>query len=373
MRRARARRLGVQLAIAVAVFGSAAYRLLAPQPQIATRESTRAEPASTPAPAPAAPAAASTRACEQRDAPEAQWSFAAGRTRVELGQVGAIAVDDGAQMWIDASERCRVRLRLLAGRVRVHAADLGGGELRVVTPSGDVVVHGTTFGVAHDAAGLTVDVDEGRVSVHPRSAAARHMVEAGQRLHAGISLEPRIEPLPDGERAAIRSALAEADGDTAPALRDGASMPQASAARLVRATHDDGSARTPPRVPSPPSAAELVSEADALWLRGERDAARDRYRQAGSLDGPTAEAAWLTLARRELSAKAPAAARAALGQYRARFEHGKLTAEADGIAFRAALEQGDVGEARRVAERLVASAPHTPQAEAAQRWLKSQR
>jgi hypothetical protein len=351
MRRARIQRVSLQLAAAAAAVAAVIKLAPSPQPQVAHEEPRVAPPSVLQTPAPAAVAA---RPCEQREFAEPKWRFAAGRAQVDLGATGTLAVDDGAQLWIDASDPCRLRVRLLAGRVRAHAAHLGGGALRVVTPSGDVVVHGTTFGVAHDASGLTVEVDEGRVGVRARGAANAQMVGAGQRLRTTAAApEPTIEPLPPSDRAALRAALSE----------DAPAQPTARADRPAHAA---------PRVPAP-SAAELVSEADAMWLRGERDHARERYRQAGALSGPTAEAAWLALARRELSVNAPAAARDALQQYRAHFAHGKLAAEAEGIAFRTAVEMGDVAEARRVAQRLVATAPETAQAEAARRWLETHR
>jgi hypothetical protein len=165
----------------------------------------------------------------------------------------------------------------------------------------------------------------------------------------------QVEALPASDRAALRAALR----DDAP---------------LQAAVRNDHPARAPapaaPRVRAP-TAAEIVAEADAMWVRGERDHARERYRQAGALTGPTAEAAWLQLARRELEANAPGAAREALLQYQAHFAHGKLAAEADGIAFRTAVKMNDVAEARRVAQRLVATAPGTAQADAAKRWLET--
>jgi hypothetical protein len=349
MRRARIQRASMQIAGVCALIAALSYRLLTPSAAPMAHEEPRAQPPSS-VQAPA-PAAAVARACEQREASEPQWRFAGGRAHVDLGVTGTLAVDDGAQLWVDASERCSTRVRLLGGRVRVHAADLGGGELRVVTPSGDVVVHGTTFGVAQDASGLTVEVDEGRVGVRTRGSARAHMIGAGQRLRAATGGEALVEALPASDRDALRAAL-----------RDDAPTPTPA--------HADRPVRVAPRVPAP-TAVELVAEADAMWQRGERDHARERYRQAGALSGPTAEAAWLALARRELSVHAPAAANQALQQYSAHFAHGMLAAEADGIAFRTAVELNDLAEARRVAQRLVATAPGTAQADAAKRWLET--
>jgi hypothetical protein len=113
-----------------------------------------------------------------------------------------------------------------------------------------------------------------------------------------------------------------------------------------------------------------VARADALWSDGARDNARARYREAGAATGPTAEAAWLALARRELSIGRAAAARTALASYAARFPKGELAGEAAGIEFRAALLDKDDVLATRLARRLVERYPGIPQAEAAARWLQ---
>jgi ferric-dicitrate binding protein FerR (iron transport regulator) len=300
----------------------------------------------------AATTIAPRRGCEARGAIAPQWSADSGdAARIDLGAVGAIAVRAGATAWLDAADPCRIALRLEQGRVDVHAADLAGGELRVQTSGGDVLVHGTQFSVQHDADTLIVEVDEGRVAVQRRDGTPIAMVVSEQRLRfprGGTAIHEALDP---AARAAIRAALEQ----PAP--------PQETPAQ--------GHVRRPSAAgPAPSSAVRLVAEADALWRRGERDEARDRYRKAGALSGPTAEAAWLALARRELSAGAPAASIAAIDAYETRFPAGELASEAAGIAYRAALQQGDLRLARRRAEVLQKRHPHTPQAEAAGRWLR---
>jgi len=309
-------------------------------------------------------AVAAARACERRALPAPQLQPGAGEAQhVALGEVGALAVEAGSAMWLDAEDGCRLRVRLLDGRVSVHAADLGGGELRVLTPAGDVIVRGTVFAVAHAQGALIVEVDEGLVSVVHQGQTLAAALDGGQRLRVAPAQAPVTEPLDPAERAALRATLGLAPNAAAAGEHDSAEAVRA--ARTLR-PHAQSAA-------APSSADELVAEADALWRRGELERARERYRQAGALSGATAEAAWLALARRELAIDRPAAARAALQAYRARFARGQLASEAAGIAFRAAVQEGDLETARRSAALLQRRHPGTPQAEAAARWLQEQK
>jgi hypothetical protein len=272
---------------------------------------------------------------------------AAGTQRLSLGAAGLVVADARTAMWLDAEDACRLRVRLSAGRVSVHAKDLGGGELRVTTPGGDVLVHGTTFAVAHDASGLTVDVEEGRVSVARAGRELASALRGGQRLRLAVGGEPVIAALPASARDALLRALSDR------AMDEGEAAPG-------RAT----SAR------EPASAEQLVREATALWKRGEQEQARARFRQAGELRGATAEAAWLALARRELEVGRAAAAKAALAARAVRFGDGDLAGEAAGIAFRIALQSADAAQIRPLAERLQQRYADTPQGDAAARWLR---
>jgi Tfp pilus assembly protein PilF len=129
--------------------------------------------------------------------------------------------------------------------------------------------------------------------------------------------------------------------------------------------------RAPSAAPSSRQAESWVAQADELWARGERDAARESYRRAGAIASVTGESALLALARRELSVSQPAQARAALRMYASRFAHGKLAGEALGIEFRTALAEHDLSAATSSAQRLVREYPGTPQARAAEQWLKA--
>jgi len=365
VRRARRTRRALQLSAGLCALAMAwgASRWLAPVPSVARRVEPR--------PAPALQAAARTataRACELRAGTEP--APAAGvqgdAQRIELGAAGALLAEAGSALWIDAGDACRVRVRLQAGAVIVHAVDLGGGELRVATDRGDVVVQGTLFRVARTPAELIVEVAEGDVSVVQHGRALVPAIAAGQRARLVDGQAPVLEALSAPERAALIARLAPpsaAGEQPVPLAHDAASQELPAGAAAARASGGDA---------SPRSASRLVQEADVLWREGRLELARARYREAGSLQGPTAEAAWLALARRELSAGRAAAAQHALQAYAARFPRGALVAEATGIAFRAALERGDVASAREQAERLVRRYPKTAQAEAAARWLAGQ-
>ena len=307
------------------------------------------------------------RACEQREAPTADALVVEGARRYALGALGSVVAAQGSALVLDGSDPCRVIVRLDEGRVAVHAADLGGGELRVVTPGGEVIVHGTVFAVEHRASGLTVDVDEGRVAV---TRSDRHvMVDPGRRVRMTRAGEVVQEPLPAGDRARLRTAL---DLDSRAAAPSVPAAPAVAAAESGAQTREAAASAnaTPADRNAVLSADALVAEADALWRKGDIASAREHYRGAGALGGATAEAAWLALARRELSAGRASAARAALASYHARFPRGKLAAEALGIEFRAALQQDDVRAARRIAQQLQRRHPDTPQAQAAARWSR---
>lgn len=143
----------------------------------------------------------------------------------------------------------------------------------------------------------------------------------------------------------------------APALAPGPSPSASPAPALQR----------PGSVESPE---ELVERGDACRRAGDLDCARGAYKKAGGLAGPTAEAAWLALARMELSLGRGEAARSALEARRLRFGQGQLDVEAAWLMVRAHAEAGDDDRAQLEAKRLTERWPGTPQAAAAERWLK---
>ncbi|HMI92483.1 MAG TPA: FecR domain-containing protein [Polyangiales bacterium] len=362
VRRARQTRRALQLSAGLCALAMAwgASRLFAPAPTVAHRVDPRPAPAMQPA-----ASAMARRACELRAGtePAAAAGVQDDAQRIELGAMGVLLAEAGSALWVDADDPCRTRVRLQSGAVLVHAVDLGGGELRVATDRGDVVVHGTLFRVARPQGELTVEVAEGKVSVVQHGRVLVPAIAAGQRARLIDGQAPVLESLTAVDRAALIDRLAppSAAGELA-AQTAADAADQAPPASAAGAAHGEDAAQR---------SARLVQEADGLWRDGRLELARARYREAGSLSGPTAEAAWLALARRELSAGRDEGAQRALQAYAARFPRGALVAEAAGIAFRAALERGDVAAARQQAELLVRRHPQTAQAEAAARWLAS--
>jgi hypothetical protein len=150
-----------------------------------------------------------------------------------------------------------------------------------------------------------------------------------------------------------------------PSAAAGAAAPAPNAPASVRPAPDTTASS---RAETP---AELVARADRMWRSGSRDDARALYRRAGTLSGATAQAAWLALARRELSAGRSSAAREALESYKTRFPSGALGEEAAGIEFRIALLEHDDALAGRLAQQLRDRHPGSPAAQAATRWLRS--
>jgi ferric-dicitrate binding protein FerR (iron transport regulator) len=175
---------------------------------------------------------------------------------------------------------------------------------------------------------------------------------------------------PDAPRAPVQAPALPARAST-PVVAPVAAAPLG--ARSPKETSRESSPQpTAAAAPAPgPSAAALVARADAQWQAGELEQARASYHAAGVLRGPTAEAAWLALARNELAAGRVMAARSALASHARNFPDGALAGEAAGIALRVALQARDLGSAERIARQLLEDHPGTPQAAAAERWLRS--
>jgi hypothetical protein len=302
----------------------------------------------------AARSAPARPACAEHPQPlTAASALAAGRRSFELGERGRIVLEAGGEAELEAADPCKLELHLAKGRVSVHAADLFGGELKVSAGSADVVVHGTTFAVERTGEQVTVDVDEGAVAVESSRTRQAPLVVAGQSLRLTGTQAPVLLAFSSESRQQLRAALA------ATAV---VAEPEPAAARSGAANRSGAPSATGP--------GRLVARADKLWNDGDRKEARMRYREAGEANGPTAEAAWLALARRELSIGDADAARTALAGYAARFPAGELAAEAAGIEFRAALQKYDLVRADRIARKLVERYAGTPQAEAAARWRR---
>lgn len=121
-------------------------------------------------------------------------------------------------------------------------------------------------------------------------------------------------------------------------------------------------------VPVSASAENPLAEAERSRKAGQFARARDLYLGAAQGQGPSAEAAWVALARMELSLGHSSAALSATKERQARFGQGSLAPEALWIDVRAYRQIGDVARARALAVELGQRWPSSPQALAAQRW-----
>jgi hypothetical protein len=341
-------------------------------------------------------------ACASRTVPDsAKAGFVTGNAgaRLDLGAVALAAALPGAVVHLEEASPCSTIIALDSGTVAVHAKDLGGGELRVRTTRGDVVVHGTIFAVTRDETSLAVEVVVGKVSVTDRD--DTHSVTTGQRLL--LSTVGAAEgPLEAPRAAALRATLgisapggAEAtEALPAEATRERVAAPVPAGGQVVAASRGSSSrteepskgVRPVPEVtlepdeaaePAPTAPSAPVQPTDPLAMAeqarraGDYGQARELYRRAAEGTGATAEAAWVALARMELSLGHSAQARQATKQRQERFGRGTLSPEALWIDVRSYRQSGDLMKARELASQLVEHWPSSPQARAAEQWLSA--
>lgn len=283
----------------------------------------------------------------------------------------------GTTVDVISADRCDIKLRLTQGDLLVHARDLGGGSLTVVTPQGQVQVRGTVFSVHVDKERMHVEVAHGKVQVDgvPQQ---QHglLVQTGQGVQTNKRGFALNELTPD-RIAAIRLALSSPDApakvspppltvqvdvtaEDHPKLQPEAARPSPARVRLS------------PKVavaPSVPVLRERLLDAESLRRAGHLNEARKLFREVGKEQGATAEAAWLGLARLELDARDGKAAKGALAVHSRRFPRGLLDAEALWIGVRADRLRGDLVSARTTARALIKQSPSSPQAQAAKAFL----
>jgi hypothetical protein len=318
-------------------------------------------------------------------------------TRLDLGAVAVAAAEPGTVVRLTESSPCRTVIALDSGTVAVHAKDLGGGELRVHTARGDVVVHGTIFAVTEDASSLAVEVVVGNVSVTDRDDS--HTVTTGQRLllsAVGAARGPMAEErahalrvslgVPDAVGVVGLEALPAPAATTAPHANSPASPQVAAAPRAAVASRSEEKSvpvasvqleadeKAPEATPPKPAAGPAVDPlalAEQARRAGDYAQARELYRHAAEGSGVTAEAAWVALARMELSLGHAVEARQATKRRQERFGRGTLGPEALWIDVRSYRQTGDLGKARELASHLVEQWPSSPQARAAEQWLSA--
>ncbi|MBI2376180.1 MAG: FecR domain-containing protein [Deltaproteobacteria bacterium] len=305
----------------------------------------------------------------------------------ELSGRIALLASRGASFRAVKLESCAIALALERGRVVVHAKDLGGGELSISTPEASVRVLGTLFSVERTNGSFRVEVAEGTVEVS--SAGAREVLRHGEavtrtasgRLERLVGLEvPDLrKELADGPPALAEAEprpKAEARPSGAEARPSGAEARPSGARPAARSPRPKpGKARPPVAEPKqevtspPPTAEDLVRQAALSKQSGDLDSARALYRAAGSLPGSAAEAAWVALARLELSARRFRATFDALDERARRFPAGDLAVESAWIAVQAHTENHEPQRARAQAEALLRAWPDSVQGRAARAWL----
>lgn len=260
---------------------------------------------------------------------------------------------------VRAPDGCTTEILLEAGRVDVHARDLGDGVLRVLAGPATVEVWGTRFTVDRSASAVAVSVTEGHVVVTVGDEPAVH-------LRGGDSWERRL---------VVASAQSAPAQDAVALVADEAPTPEAAApeaiAQVVPAASPVPAPRrrversAPPPTAEPPlTTGQRFARAERLWREGERDQARALFREVGAGRGRTAEAAWVRLARLELNAGDPGAARRAAEAHQRRFRSGRLGAEALYLIVQSSQRLGDGAGEARAAQRLRTRYPRSPQAEA---------
>ncbi|MCS6798291.1 MAG: FecR family protein [Myxococcota bacterium] len=284
--------------------------------------------------------------CAQRPLPATRFREGV----LNLGPAGRMTLIDGGRADVLEASPCRLVVALHAGGLDVHAADLGGGALRVEAGSVVVEVRGTRFRVQWVGAGVRVSVREGRVEV--RRGAQKWYLASGEQREVDAN-----ERAASRRQADTRHEAAGEDFERLQPLRETSSdapVPPGSASR-----HGEEG--------SPDS---LVARAARLLRAGDLDGARAAYRAAGQGRGATAESAWIALARLEHRVGRFDEALRALTERRRRFGRGALGAEADALGWRIALEAGDERGGEFFARRLVREHPAGPHADAARRWLE---
>jgi hypothetical protein len=333
-------------------------------------------------------------------APSSAAGFVAGTNgaRLDLGAVAVATSAPGTVVRLEEASPCRTLIALESGTVAVHAKDLGGGELRVRTNRGDVVVHGTIFAVTKDDASLEVEVVVGNVVVTDRDDS--HSVQTGQRLL--LSAVGAAQGSLAKERAhELRAALGVAEvigldalpstkpanvgaGTAPPVVPPPVVAPPTAALKASSsfARAEEAEKGTPP-VPevkletddaTPPVAVpaqDPLALAEQARRAGDYAQARELYRRAAEGSGITSEAALVALARMELSLGHTAQALQATKRRQERFGRGTLGPEALWIDVRSYRQMGDVAKARELANSLVEHWPSSPQARAAQQWLSA--
>jgi hypothetical protein len=278
--------------------------------------------------------------------------FADGAQALSLGRFGRVIAESDSTIKVEESTPCRLTLSLEHGFIAADLAKLAPAELHVRTSHGTVVVRGTRFSVrANDE--LEVVLLSGRVDIQDGST---HVLEPQQVFRTRHGARQRLAAEPAQAQHITR--LLEANSAVAAPAPAAAQLPPAPA-----------TSRAP--APSALSTGELLRRAEAARRGGKLGEARALYAQASAGRDDDAEVALLRWSRLELDARAFARAAELLDAHKQRFAAGKLHAEAAWLRVLTWREQGNLAEARRAAQALIARFPAHPQAEAARALLRA--
>ncbi len=289
----------------------------------------------------------------------------AGRSSIQIGSRIRAATAPATRLSIVESEPCLTRLALTEGTLTLQARELGGGAVLVDTPHGQVRAEGTFLRIVTLASSTTIGVVEGEAVM--RSLKGAENVGAGRAITIGRTGIER-SALSGDERTTLLSTFNES-ADTVVDVKDADSKPSSTVrgprTPRPRARNSGDGAIARPAV----SSTALLAEADTLWRKGDHEAARRAFRTAAEDKGPMGEAAWVRLARLELSGGSHKRALSALKARRSRVGGGMLGAEALWLEAQALEGAGHRVDARKAAEILIRDYPKSPQAPAARRLV----
>lgn len=201
---------------------------------------------------PAAPVVAARAPEVVRTPCQAFSQRALSRTSVlELRGRAAFSAAEASAVSVSLSAQCDLTAELHAGHVFVHAQNLAGRSLRVLTPHGEVEVRGTVFAVHAEADSFAVEVDEGRVQVRARDGRSVSLT-AGETVRVTELRALQKKPLPLVARNLVRVALGLTPRSLRPAeaRQDAGAVEQTSEAP-VESIWQLGSVPTPSQAPEP--------------------------------------------------------------------------------------------------------------------------
>jgi len=309
-----------------------------------------------------APAAASS--CEVDAPPTPVMHEELDRASIQIGSRIQAVTTGATRASILEAAPCSTRLALNEGTLTLWARNLGGGTVWTDTPQGQVRTTGTLMRIVSLASSTSVSVVEGDAVMHTLQGA--ESVGAGRAVTVGRTGSIERFALSGQDR---KNVLATFD-DTSRALQEPAqdSAPKPKLAprpQRIQTSMPATKAEVQREVP----AAKLLAQAEGLWRKGDHGAARPLFRAAARDRGPIGEAAWVRLARLELSSGSGEQALIALKARKDRAEEGLLGAEALWLEAQALARAGRSDEAVRAGASLLRDYPSSPQASAARRLV----